>query len=176
MLNSGGGSPRKGLTATSLTGGRPLLIDIVRRIPVPLMGRAAHRAGPDTITQGDGMVEGTAHMTAFGRGKEAVDVMDVRPMFRCGLVQDLHKASKAQISHFPAPHGRHATECQVFKIDRVVLLAQRVGRSPNAKPSADGQSADAPLPACVGPDADGPSQGGCATAPDWLSVSGAGSA
>ena len=145
MLNSGGGSPRKGLTATSLTGGRPLLIDIVRRIPVPLMGRAAHRAGPDTITQGDGMVEGTAHMTAFGRGKEAVDVMDVRPMFRCGLVQDLHKASKAQISHFPAPHGRHATECQVFKIDRVVLLAQRAGGRPMPSRALMGNP---PMPLC----------------------------
>ena len=29
-------------------------------------------------------------------------------MFLCGLVQDLDKAPKAQISHFPDPHRRHA--------------------------------------------------------------------
>ena len=76
------------------------------------------------------MVHVSTQMTAFGGGKETVDMMDVRPVFLCGLVQDLDKAPKAQIGDFPAPHGRHAAQLQVLKIDRVVLLAQRMGQVP----------------------------------------------
>ena len=70
------------------------------------------------------MVDEATDMTAFGRRKEAVDVVDVRAELLCSLMQNLHEAPKAHIGDFAAPHGSHATQFEVFKIDRIIALAQ----------------------------------------------------
>jgi hypothetical protein len=67
ILNSDGGSPRKGLTATSLTGRRPFLMHIGCGVPIPVMKRLAYRAGPCPITQGESMARDQPGARELGR-------------------------------------------------------------------------------------------------------------
>ena len=94
------------------------------------MSRAAAWTGPQPITQGDGMVDEAADMTAFGGREKAVDVVHMGAELLSSLMQDLHKAPKAHIGDFASPHRGHAPQLQILKIDGIVALAQRPCRVP----------------------------------------------
>jgi hypothetical protein len=111
------------------TGRRPFLVNSAGRIPVPLV-RSATGAGPHPISQRNEGIEVAADMTQFGRGKPAVNMMHVGPMPVGNLMQDVHKAPKAQISDFAAPQRRHAPQLQVLQVDRVIPGTEVMGQFP----------------------------------------------
>jgi hypothetical protein len=88
------------------------------------------RAGPDTVPQGDEGIEVATDMTEPGRGKEAVDMMDVHAGLPRSSVQNLHEPSQSQDGHFPAPQHFYASQYQVFKADRVINGTQLVCKLP----------------------------------------------
>jgi|RhiMetStandDraft_8_1073273.scaffolds.fasta_scaffold16955_2 hypothetical protein len=110
-------------------GRRPFPVNIASSIAVPLMDGAT-RTGPYPIPQCNEGIEGAADMTQFGGREKAVDMMDVGPELGGSLVQDLHKAPEAQIGDFASPQCGHTPQFQVFQIDRVILLTQRMGSVP----------------------------------------------
>jgi hypothetical protein len=89
------------------------------------MGRATAWTGPQPIAQGHGIVDEATDMTAFGGREKAVDVVYMGAELLSSLMQDLYKAPKAHIGDLASPHGSHAPQLQILKIDGIVALAQR---------------------------------------------------
>src|SRR5262245_36950714 len=69
-------------------------------------------------------------MTQLRGRKPAVDMMDMAAMPERYLVQDVDKASKAQIRDLAAPERRHAAQFKVFQVDRVIPGTQLMRQLP----------------------------------------------
>src|SRR5215831_10955725 len=129
ILSSSGRGHRSGLTATLETGRRPFLMNIDCCIAVSVMSRTAC-ASPRSITQRDAGIEVATDMTQFGRGKKAIDMMDMCAMSVGSLMQDLHKTPEAKIGYFASPHSYHAAQLQVLQVDRVIRSTEVMRQLP----------------------------------------------
>lgn len=111
------------------TGRRPFPVNGERGVAVAVMDSTAGTM-PDTITEGDVLVDGATDMTQFGRGKKAGDVVDMRPHLLRRVVQDGHERRKAQVRHLAPPHGLHTAQVEILQIDRLVPGTQIPCRVP----------------------------------------------
>lgn len=69
-------------------------------------------------------------MAQFGTWEPAVNIMDMVGMPSSDLVQGLEKPPIAQVGHFAAPQGYHATQFQVFEVNRVIPVAKIMRQLP----------------------------------------------
>jgi hypothetical protein len=94
-------------------GRRPFPENVDRGVAVAMVDSATG-TGPDAITEGDVRIDGATDMTQYGRGKEAVDVVDNGAHLLRRVVQEGYEAPKAQIRDFVPPHGLHPAQIQIL--------------------------------------------------------------
>ena len=90
------------------------------------MGRATPFAGPDTVTQGDMVIDVPTDRAQFGRRKPRVNMLHYGPRLGSAVVQDVHEGPKAQVGHLASPEGFHSLQVEGFERDVVILSAELV--------------------------------------------------